>query len=396
MKFSKSLALVFSLLILFFLSACGGGGGGGDSDSGGTGTLSVSLTDSAGSYKAVYISIEGVEVHTGGNENNNKNWVTIPMDLDTINLCDLTNGVFEELGSIRLSSGKYTQMRLILSNVPEDNELNILSELHPSANYVILDDTNNTVEDLKIPSGFQTGVKIVKGFTINANQTTEILLDFDASRSVVEAGNSGQWLLKPTIKVGELKEYSIINGRVTDDSGNIGIPNALVSAQKFVSNAQYEEDKVIVQAATITDTDGYYSLFVKPDTYNLVAYADNKIPDFERIQTAADQVLDDNNFQLSDATDVGNIVGSVNITGGSNEDQYATISYRKGVSCTGCESGEMIEIKSINILNTYDYQVELPVGTYERVASTFGYTTQTDQIDVIAGDNTDDIHDITF
>ena len=105
----------------------------------GTGTLDVSLTDSAGSYKAVYITIEGVEVHTGGNDKNKQNWETIPMVKNTINLCELTNSVFEELGSIRLDSGKYTQLRLHLSSEPEDSdELNILSELHPAAIYVVL------------------------------------------------------------------------------------------------------------------------------------------------------------------------------------------------------------------------------------------------------------------
>ena len=64
MKLSKSLVLLFSAIFMLIVSACGGGGGGGSSDSVGTGTLDVSLTDSAGSYKAVYITIEGVEVHT--------------------------------------------------------------------------------------------------------------------------------------------------------------------------------------------------------------------------------------------------------------------------------------------------------------------------------------------
>ncbi len=36
---------------------------------------------------------------------------------------------------------------------------------------------------------------------------------------------------------------------------------------------------------------------------------------------------------------------------------------------------------------------ELPTGSYSRVASTFGYDTQTAGLDVVAGTNT---HDITF
>jgi hypothetical protein len=37
-------------------------------------------------------------------------------------------------------------------------------------------------------------------------------LDFDASRSIVKAGSSGKWLLKPTIKVLDTEEYSVISG----------------------------------------------------------------------------------------------------------------------------------------------------------------------------------------
>jgi len=57
----------------------------------------------------------------------------------------------------------------------------------------------------------------------------------------------------------------------------------------------------------------------------------------------------------------------------------------------------MIEIKSINVLNNVNnidgYEVELPVDSYKRVASTYvdGYTTQTlDLLDVIADDTITD------
>jgi hypothetical protein len=386
MRFSKSNSFVFFASILLLITACGGGGGG--SSSGGTGTLAVSLTDSAGQYKAVYITIAGIEVHTGGNDNNKKNWQSIPMEKDTVNLCELTNGVFENLGSIRLDANRYTQMRLHLDNIPEDNELNILSQEHPYANYVILED--NTQHELKVPSGFQSGVKIVKGFTINANSTTEIILDFDAMSSVVEAGNSGQWLLKPTIKVGELKDYSIINGMVTDGDDQ-GIPNAYVSAQIFDGSVQDFKDEVIIQAGTITNEDGSYSLFVKPGTYNLVATADDKIFEFVKVETVAGQTLENSDitdFQLFNATSTSTVQGEVLINGAADE-QYATISYRQEVGCpSDCER---IEIKSINVLNRAEYETDLPTDSFQRVASSFGYDTQTDTLVLSAGDFIDDI-----
>jgi len=81
MRFTKSTFAIFSCFCLILFSACGSGGGSGDSgSSAGTGTLSASLVDSAGSYEAVYVTVEALEVHLGGNERNDKNWHTIPME----------------------------------------------------------------------------------------------------------------------------------------------------------------------------------------------------------------------------------------------------------------------------------------------------------------------------
>ena len=95
-------------------------------------------------------------------------------------------------------------------------------------------DLNDVYHELKVPSGSQSGYKIVGGFDINANSTTELILDFDANRSVVVAGNSGQWLLKPTVKVKYPDEDALIEGRVTDSNG--GVSGALVSAQVFTAS----------------------------------------------------------------------------------------------------------------------------------------------------------------
>ena len=392
MKFYKLNGFAFFTFILLFITACGGGGGGG-SESGGTGTLAVSLTDSAGQYKALYITIADIEVHTGGNDNSQKNWLTIEMEneKDTINLCELTNGVFEYLGSIRLDAGRYTQISLHLDNTQELNEQNILSQPHPFANYVILED--NTQHELKIPSGSKTGVKIVKGFTVSDNSTTEIILDFDAMSSVVEAGDSGQWILKPTIKIGEISEYSIINGIVTDKDDQ-GISNAYVSAQIYDADAQDEKDKVIVQAGTITDDEGCYSLFLKPGTYNLVATADGKDFEFVKVETVAGQVLENSDitdFQLVDASAVRTDEGAVSINGTDDSEQYATISYRQDADCFECVANEMVEIKSVNVLDGAKYEVGLPQETYHRVASTLGYKTLSITLFLTAEADLDDI-----
>ena len=59
----------------------------------------------------------------------------------------------------------------------------------------------------------------------------------------------------------------------------------------------------------LTDQDGEFSLFVKPDTYNIVAYIDGKEFDYETIQTYPDDVIDGVDFELLEATTKGTIEG---------------------------------------------------------------------------------------
>lgn len=377
------------LLSIILLVSCGSGGGG--SGSAGTGTLALSLSDSSTEdYSAVYVTIRAVEVHLGGNENKQGNWLTLdlpddpntglPRERMTVNLLELVNGVREDLGIAELESGHYTQMRLIIDTIPDDT-INILSQSHPFANYVIDQNDPPNVRELKIPSGLQTGIKIVGGFDINENQTTELILDFDACRSVVQAGNSGKWLLKPNIKIVRLVDFSIINGSVTDDSDEKNpIEGALVSAQIFNGGETPEtsDDELIIQASTITDSNGEYKLFVAPGTYNLVVSAEARMPDFIKITTTAGEVLEGDDAVIFELGEVGagTVSGMVDITGADSE-QHATLSFRQEADCLDCTDDEKIEVKAINVANNgIKYATGLPAGSYSLAASTYGYETK--------------------
>lgn len=234
MKALKSWAWISLFLFILMFAACGSG-----ESSSSTGTLSLSLTDATTyEYNAVYVTIKEVQVHKDGDEDSN--WKVVVSPNKTYNLLELVNGIREELGITELETCHYTQMRLIIGN-EHDNAINILSESHKYANYIV--DHDNYYHELKIPSGFQSGVKIVHGFDINQNQTTELILDFDASRSIVKAGKNEQWLLKPTIKVLNTNEYSIIRGTVKNNSPEEELlKGVMVSAQIFDPSAADEKD----------------------------------------------------------------------------------------------------------------------------------------------------------
>ena len=346
-----------------------------------TGTLSLSLSDATtAEYNAVYVTIEEVQVHAdeGGS------WQRVASPNRTYNLLDLVNGVREQLGITELETAHYTQMRLIIGKT-SDNSINLLSESHPYANYII--DNADTYYELKIPSGYQTGVKIVHGFDITENQTTELILDFDASRSIVKAGNSGKWLLKPTIKVLDTADHSIISGTViaTDAEG------VLVSAQVYNPGAVDEKDIVVIQASTIVDENGSYMIFLHPGTYNIVAYKDGYNPDCAKITLASNSSYIQD-FSLNAASS-GEITVTVSIADGS-EEQYVTLSFRQSAQCEGNLEDEIIEVQSLNIANNTQYILNLPEGAYSAVASTYSKVTQTHGIDILA--NTQTVLDITF
>ncbi len=372
---------LFLVGIALFLAGCSGGGGGGDSGASpapATGTLSVNLTDAATTdYKAIYITVAEVAVH----RDDGSGWDVVSSPNRTYNLLDLVNGVRVELGLATLQAGHYTQLRLILADRPDDS-LNILSHRHPYANYFI--DNADQSHELKIPSGFQTGIKIIRGFDISANQTTELILDFDATKSIVEPGTNNKWILKPTIKMLSTTEYAIIEGVVLE--GGAGESGVLVSAQVYTAAAPNAEDRVTVEAATVTDATGHYKLFVEPGGYTVVAYKDGFAPVYTgtKVLTSPETVFAVPNFTLATAS-TGSVTGTITIDQPS-EDQYATISIRKDVTVGG--NTEQIEIKSINVADGRTFTTSLPQGSYTAVISTYGKTTVEQAFSVAAGATT--------
>jgi hypothetical protein len=330
-------------------------------------------------YQAIYVTLEDVQVHAKNNGNGNNSWFSLrtPNLPKTFNLYELVYGVREQIGLADLESGDYTQMRLMIDTMPDDG-INILSEPHPYANYVI--DSDGNYQELKIPSGVQSGYKIVHGFTISANQTTELILDFLADKSVIVGGN-GNWHIQPTVKVSNTFEQSIIRGWVTSN-GTDGIQGALVSVQQYNGLAGDPKDEVTIQASTITDEDGFFSIFVSPLTdsekYNLVVYAEDKFPEYrEIISLVSGETLtffdgsDRGYIQLDDASSsIQNVIGAVNINGGGIE-QYASISFRQIAAV-----GDVIEVTSANVMNGDSYNINLPIGDYSVVAWTLGFDTQ--------------------
>lgn len=245
---------------LSLLSGCGGG----DGDSSPTGTLSLSITDQpACGYDNVFITVDEVRVHQSATAgDNDAGWHDIPI-IDAprrIDLLTLTNGVLEALGQTVLPAGKYTQMRLVLAD----------NKVMPFANSVVLSDSRNEAE-LKTPSGQQSGVKMNVNITVEPDKVADFVLDFDACKSVVKAGSSGQYLLKPVVSV-----IPIVNEAGQRIVGYLD--PATLGASTLVSAQIMTQDGVVVVKSTppakgteFGFIEGQFELYpVPPGTYDLV------------------------------------------------------------------------------------------------------------------------------
>lgn len=386
-------AALFSLITfiaVFFLASCGGGGGGGtSSSSGSTGTLSVALTDATtDNYQAVYVTIDRIDVHSGSDDDVSGAWTTVAEPAKTYNLLTLVNGVFAELGEEILTAGNYGQLRLIIGNTA-DGENNILGNSHPYANYVI--DMAGAPQELKVPSGSQTGIKIIHGFEILPGLQTDLVLDFDASRSVVKAGNSGQYLLKPTIKILEVINSSDIFGTITVPNTDSGAPDegAMVTAQTTDSEALAIEDEVTILAGTVATDAGEYALIVNPGTYNVVVTASG----YEVVCTPVSivdtetSILTD--FSLEPLAEPEVVVsGEIIIPPAAegDDDPYAVISIRQDLTCG--DSTETAIVKTEQVAAGGNYSFNMPVGEYTMVVTTTGYDTQSQAVVVGSAGNT--------
>ena len=248
------------LLVTAGLAACNSSDGGGGAS--GPGTVSVSLTDApACGFDAVNVTVSKVRIHQSDSANDNASgWTDITLNPPRkINLLDLNdptqpNLALEHLGESPLASGHYTQLRLVLVA----NSGNT-----PLANSIVLSGTTTEIP-LDTPSAVQSGIKLVHQFDVPPGQRVDLLLDFDACKSVVKRGN-GTYGLKPVIKVSPI----VLNGIE-------GFVDKALLGSHVVVTAQMNGD--IVRSTVPNGVNGRFFLarLAAPANYDVVLTADNR------------------------------------------------------------------------------------------------------------------------
>ena len=238
-------------LVCAGLAACGGSSDSGGGGIGGTGSMHVQLTDAPScGYDAVNVTIDRVRVHQSSTaSDSDAGWSEIVLSpARRVDLLTLSNGVLEDLGQTALPAGTYTQLRLVLAANDATN---------PLANSVV--PTGGSETALTTPSGQQSGLKMNVHIDVPANKIADVVLDFDACKSVVKRGNSGQYNLKPVITVVP----------VLTDAGLrvVGYLDPTLAAGSQVSLQQAG----VVVKATAPNAAGQFVLYPVPvGTYDLV------------------------------------------------------------------------------------------------------------------------------
>jgi len=242
----------------------------------GNGYVVLKLTDAPFPAKSVAeanISVDWVQLlrYDGENEQEGQkihesDSTHILFDLEdtvTFNLLDLKNGQTAILGEQEIPVDNYDEIRL-----------------HVVDAGIVL--TSGAEYDLKVPSGDASGLKIKLDpyLTVGDGSYSEVLLDFDVSRSFVVRGNLSKgkvngFIFKPVVRA--VPNYQTTTGQVegiVSDTSDVVLENARLT---LLSG----EDTVIT---AITNEDGFYAMIgILPGNYTLVSDMDDYIEQQESV-----------------------------------------------------------------------------------------------------------------
>jgi hypothetical protein len=208
-------------LALAALAGCGGGGG--DSSGVKTGTLRLGLTDApVDQADAVVVQFTGVELKPKDGVAFSRDFAT-PKTLDVLALQGTTRALL--LDGETVPAGEYEWLRLKVNADPAVRD-----------SYVTI---SGQECEMRIPSGAETGLKLVRGFTVGVGTVTDFTIDFDLRKSVVQppgqradatSCNGQMYMLKPALRIVDNLQVGTITGTV--DSNLIAATSCVASAAK--------------------------------------------------------------------------------------------------------------------------------------------------------------------
>jgi len=200
-----------------------------------TGTVEVRVTDAPRSdnVTSIMVTVSEVKIHKAtaeqkqeqpegsGNQTQQQNeeqggeWISI--EITGTNPFDLLQikGIEEVLGTENVTGGKYTQIRMTVDKVEVS-----LGENEP--------------EEATLPSG---ELKFVRPFDVVEGQTTILLIDFDAEKSVTVAG-AGKVIVKPVVRLAITPPASALSLEIASPEDGAELSESPVTVNGTVSNPE--------------------------------------------------------------------------------------------------------------------------------------------------------------
>ena len=199
----------------------------------GVGTLAVRLTDSPAGYDSVVIAVDSIRVHVDSGDSLG-GWFTLSRTPAVYDLLLFMGGKDTLVAKGDIPAGYYSQLRLYIG----------------SGSHVVV---GGISQPLEIPSGSESGLKLNIQTTINAGVQYVLVLDFDASRSIVLTGN-GRYLLKPVIQTVAMSISGSLSGVATPATASPTVW-AIIGADS---------------TSTFTDTTGFFEFrYLLPGSYEV-------------------------------------------------------------------------------------------------------------------------------
>jgi len=219
MNYSTRPSLALTAIALAGLAACGGGSG--DSaalqppDLQQTGFVSVAVSDSpVHDAEKVCISFDAIEFIT--EEDGPATLVEFDPP-EKVNLLDFqgTDAAPLVIDS-EVPAGDYEQLRLAVdASMGSNGGIGDTSgeACDGEASYLVLND--GSVLNLFVPSGDQTGLKLVNGYTVPEDGSVALTIEFDLMRSVIAPpGLAPDAILKPTLRLVQNDNVGALAGTV--------------------------------------------------------------------------------------------------------------------------------------------------------------------------------------
>lgn len=276
MKSIKNLLMTVCLIIgLVAFQACDED----TNDTVGTSRLQLKLVDEPGDY--LEVNVEIIDIQYKSEEEGG--WTSLtpengyPINVD---LTELVAGNDLLLVDEVIPSGILHQIRLVLS---DNNTL------------VIEGENGDPLEPLELttPSAQQSGLKLMLDEELEPGFSYTFILDWVVQESIVEAGNSGMYILKPVINVNTEVNSGTVSGTVIEVIDTIDTP--LENVTVFV----YTIDDTLV-TDTLTDANGMFMVQgLGADNYKLrIDLEGYELYESEEMVIVAGEVLDVGTIEL--------------------------------------------------------------------------------------------------